>query len=92
MYHGPSGGVGLDRLWPVDFDYGDWWILDFGFGLSVGLDRLWPMGLDRSWVLDFGFGIDVDRQRLEIMVIFFFLGLMVAPMVAPMVGFWLGLN
>ena len=89
MYHRSSGGVGLDQLWPVGLDAGDWWILDFGFGLSVGLDRLWPMGLDRSWVLDFGFGIGVDWRRSKIVVIFFFwLGLMVT----PMVGFWLGMN
>ena len=36
MYHRSSGGVGLDQLWPVGLDGGDWWILDFGFRIGVG--------------------------------------------------------
>ena len=41
MYHGSGGGVGLDRLWPVDLDCGDWWILDLGSAWIGGERRLW---------------------------------------------------
>ena len=26
VYHGSGGGVGLDRLWLVGLDRGDWWV------------------------------------------------------------------
>ena len=66
MYHRSSGGVGLDQLWPVGLDGGDWWILDFGFRIGVGLDRLWLVGLDRRWVLAW------FKVGIALMVIFFF--------------------
>ena len=66
--------MGLDR-WVRS------WVWSYGSGGGVGLDR--------SWVLDFGFRIGMDWWRSKIVVIFFFwLGLMVT----PMVGFWLGMN
>ena len=58
MYHRSSGGVGLDQLWPVGLDGGDWWILDFGFRIGVGLDRRWVL----AWF----------KVGIALMVIFFF--------------------
>ena len=26
MYRGSGGGMGLDRLWPMGLDRGDWWV------------------------------------------------------------------
>ena len=57
MYHGSDGGVGLDQLWPVGLDHGDWWVSRWrlvGFWVWIdvvcvdwccgfGLVLLWPV-------------------------------------------------
>ena len=80
--------MGLDRLWPVDLDCGDWWIFGFWVWAQRGFGSIMANGFGSE--LGFGFWI-WDRCGLTEIGDhgdFFFLGLMVA----PMVGFWFGLN
>ena len=54
VYHGSGGGVGLDRLWLVGLDRGDWWVSGFGSVLcmwigAVGLDRCCGFGSVLLW-------------------------------------------
>ena len=48
MYHGLGGGMGLDRLWPVGLDRGDWWVFGFGLELCVWISAVVAVSCDCS--------------------------------------------
>ena len=91
MYHGSGGGVGLDQLWLVGLDRGNWWVSQWRL---VGLDQ-WSWWVSWWRLVDFwvnvccvyGFVSSFDGVS-DGEFFFFWLGLMVA----PMVGFCIGLN
>ena len=77
-----AGGFGLWRL--VDFGFWVWAQRGFGSIMANGFGSELGFGF---WIWDQCGSTEIGDHGD-----FFFLGLMVAPMVAPMVGFWFGLN
>ena len=49
MYHGSGGGVGLDQLWLVGLDRGNWWVSRWRL---VGLDQ-WSWWVSWWRLVDF---------------------------------------
>ena len=55
VYHGSGGGVGLDRLWLVGLDRGNWWVSQrrlVGFWVWIGamsVDRCCGFGSVLLW-------------------------------------------